>query len=76
MHQKTKGRLVWAGVLAVVASIPAVLTGYVLGYHSAFPIYGGGPMAAIVTGGVVSSGVFGVLAARAWFLSKFEGAKE
>jgi hypothetical protein len=69
MKIRTKRRLVWSGVLATVAALPAAFVGYMLGYHSALPILGGGPMAVLVPSCVVWGAVFTVGALRARFLS-------
>ena len=68
--------MVWGGVLATLAAMPSALAGYVLGYHSSLPIFGGGLISVLVPAGVVWAIVFAIAALRSLFLSLWPLANE
>ena len=59
-------------MLATVAALPAAFTGYMLGYHSALPAFGGGPISVIIPTCAVWGSVFATGALRAWLLSLWQ----
>ena len=76
MKRKTKWRVISGGLVATVCAVPAAFVGYILGYHSSLPIFGGGPIAVILPGSIVWVTIFAVGVLRARALSAWEPSDE
>jgi hypothetical protein len=75
MDRKMKHRILFSAVVATVAAVPAGFAGYILGYHSSLPIFGGGPFAILIPFLIVWGSVFLIGGLRALFLFRYPEIK-